>query len=478
MKITRLLVSLTLALLMSTAFLAQENAPSSQRPIAFVNVSVIDATGSPAQPDMTVVVSGNRISELGPAGKVAVPNGAQVVNAKGQFLIPGLWDMHTHAFMRKHKMLPQLTMNLFLANGVTGIRDMGDQGVRDDLGDFPYAIDFEWRTAVTTGVLSGPRMSLAGVIIDGPKSPRAGWASIHTEAEARALVISLKKLGADYIKPYDRLPRDAYFALADEAKKQGLDFAGHTPFAISAAEASDAGQHSIEHLTGVLMASSRQDEEFRKAILAGQNAPSTKVLVDTYDEAKAKNLFARFVKNGTYHCPTLIRGRLEPVPMSDPRIARYFTPRLREEYEPSLKSTPESQANRTLNYEINQRLVREMHRAGVKMLAGTDTRFFGSDVHAELAEFVKAGLTPMEALQTATRNAAQYLGALDKIGTVEKGKLADLVLLEANPLTAIANVSKIRAVVVNGRLVDRPELDRLLAQVESAGNKVQMKPIE
>ena len=467
----RLLGALAVAVAFPAVFFSQQEPAATQRPLAFTHVTVIDGTGATAKPDMTVVVSGNRITELGRSADVTVPPNAQVVDAKGQFMIPGLWDMHSHVFMRKNKMLPLLTLYLFVAHGVTGVRDMGDQGVKDDFGDFPYVQDFEWRQAIAAGPL-GPRLNLAGVIVDGPKSPRAGWASIHNEAQARELVGSLKRLGADVIKPYDRLPRDAYFALADEAKKQGLAFAGHTPFAVSVAEASDAGQRSIEHLTGVLLASSHREDEYMKAILAGQSPPDLKTLLDSYDDEKAKRLFARFVKNGTYHAPTFVRGRVEPVPMSDPRIVKYFTPALRDEYAPSLKANPANAANRRLSYETNQRLVREMHRSGVKMLAGTDTRFFGSDLHAELAEFVKAGLTPMEALQPATKNAAEYLGALQSMGTVEKGKLADLVLLNASPLDAISNTSKINAVVVDGRLLDRAALDRLLMQVETAGNTV------
>jgi imidazolonepropionase-like amidohydrolase len=468
----RPLVSLAAIAAFPAVFLSQQDSRPAGRPLAFTNVTVIDATGAAPQPDMTVVVTGNRITELGRSASVRVPSGAQVVEAKGQFMIPGLWDMHSHVFMRKNKILPVLTLDLFVAHGVTGVRDMGDQGVKDDFGDWPYAQDFAWRQAIAAGAVLGPRLNLAGVIVDGPKSPRAGWASIHDEAQARELVVSLKELGADVIKPYDRLPRAAYFALADEARKQGLAFAGHTPLAVSAAEASDAGQRSIEHLTGVLLASSRAEDEYMKAIQGGQPPPSVKALVDSFDEGKAKALFARFVKNGTYHAPTFVRGRVDPIPMSDPRIARYFTPALREEYAPTLKANPANAANRRLSYETTRRLVRDMHRSGVKMLAGTDTRFFGSDLHEELEEFVKAGLTPMEALQTATRNAAEYLGTIGSMGTVEKGKLADLLLLTANPLDAIRNTTKINAVVLDGRLLDRRALDDLLLKVETAANKI------
>ena len=466
-----LVVPLSL-ILVQLACLAPETLPADQRALALTHVTVIDATGAPAQPDMTVVVSGSHIAALGKSGSIVIPEGAQVINATGQFVIPGLWDMHTHAFMRKNKILPLLTLYLYIANGVTGVRDMGDQGVEDDFGDFPYVNGFLWRQAISAGATLGPRLNLAGVIVDGPMPRRAGWASIHNEAEAREQVIFLKQLGADLIKPYDGLTREAYFALADEAKTQGLALAGHTPLAVSAAEVSDVGQRSIEHLTGILLACSSQEEQLSEAVRERGVRPNVEALLDSYSEDKARELFARFVKNGTYQVPTLVRGRLDRVPMSDPRIAKYFSPALRQEHAARVRNDPNPAADleRRLLYETHLRLVREMHDSGVKILAGTDTRLFGSDLHEELKQLVMAGLTPMAALQAATRNVAEYLGTLESMGTVEEGKLADLLLLDADPLESISNTQEIRAVIVNGRLLERDDLDRLLRQVQTAAN--------
>lgn len=470
--------SISLALFLSTLVVAQQLPTTDERPLAFTHVTVIDATGAPAQADMTVVVSGNHITALGKADSVIIPADALVTDASHKFMIPGLWDMHTHAFMRKNKLLPLLTMFLFIANGVTGVRDMGDQGMRDDFGDFPYVQDFEWRQAISAGAALGPRLVLSGVIVDGPKSTRAGWASVADASQARDEVIFLKKLGADFIKVYDRLPRDAYFAIADETKKQGLPFAGHVPLAISAAEASDAGQKSEEHLYGVLFGCSSKEVELMQKIKDGDPMrgllDNAKALVDSYSDDKAASLFARFVMNHTYQTPTLVRlsQAIDPVPMSDPRVLKYLSPALREQFAERFKtrSNPDDLPNQRLLYQTELRIVASMQRNGVKLLAGTDTLFYGSGVHDELEQFVKAGLTPMEALQTATRNAAEYLGTLNSLGTVEKGKLADLVLLDANPLESIDNTRKISAVVVNGRLLDRKALDSILAKVEAAAN--------
>jgi hypothetical protein len=465
--------------------IAQEEPLANQRPIAFTHVTVIDATGAPAKPDRTVIVTGNHIAALGKAENVTVPANAQVINAKNKFMIPGLWDMHTHAFIRSRKSFPLYVMYLFVANGVTGIRDMGSPGFPDDFGDYPYLQDVEWRQAINEGAILGPHLSLSLSVVNGPHVPGypRAWAPVADAAQAHEEVIYLKKLGADGIKEYDQLSRDAYYALADEAKKQGLPFAGHVPILISAAEASDAGQRSLEHDYGVLFGCSSKETEFmqKEEQLYGTGKSSMRellhledvtALINSYDEDKAASLFAKFVKNDTFVTPTLVRAKVDRIPATDPRVVKYFSPALRTfSYAANRKEpSPDVLEAQKLMYQYHLRLVRTMQRAGVKMLAGTDTSFFGSAVHDELVEMVKAGLTPMQALQTATKNAADYLGKLDSMGTVEKGKSADLVLLDANPLEAISNTQKISAVVLNGQLLDRKALDRLLAHVESAAH--------
>jgi hypothetical protein len=482
MKFFALLLSI---LVLSPLCPAQDAPLRDPRPLAFTHVTVIDGTGGPAQLDMTVIVSGNRIAAIGKTAKLAVPRNARVVDESHKFMIPGLWDMHTHAFMRSRKSFPLYVMDLFVANGVTGIRDMGSAGLPDDFGDYPYLQDIEWRQAIDEGAILGPHLNLALAVVNGPHVPGypRAWVPVADAPQAREEVIYLKKLGADLIKEYDQLSRDAYYALADEAKKQGMSFAGHVPILISGAEASEAGQRSLEHDYGVLFGCSSRENEFMqkekelygsgKAAMRGiLGLDDVKALVDSYDEDKAASLFAKFVKNDTFVTPTLVRARVDRVPASDPRVVKYFSPALREYSYPAHHSEakPEVVEAQKLMYQYHLRLVAAMQRAGVKLLAGTDNSFFGSGVHDELGEMVKAGLTPMQALQTATKNAADSLGKLDSMGTVEKGKAADLVLLDASPLEAISNTEKISAVVLNGRLLDRRTLDGLLADVESAAH--------
>lgn len=475
-----LLVWLSVVLLSPTVLLAQESlAPADQRPVIFTHVSVIDATGQPAQPDMTVVVTGNRITALGKTGSVAVPQNARVTDATGKFMIPGLWDMHQHPFLRKNKQLPLLSLYGDIINGVTGVRDMGDAGVADDFGDLPMMQDFQWRQAIQAGLVIGPRLMLSITFLTGLPALYPSWPVIRTEAEARQKVQALKKLGVDLIKIHENFSREAYFAIADEAKKQGLTFAGHVTNTVSVAEASDAGQKSQEHLIGILVGCSTQEAQMAEAVAEKGLAANVKALLDTYSPEKCKALYAKFVKNGTYIAPSLVRemGGLAPRDMTSPRFA-YATPAIRADFESQAKNfKPAGVANAKLLHETHYRVVREMQAAGVKLLASTDGRLFGFDLHDELAELVKAGLTPMQALQSATRNPADYFGMLDSLGTIEKGKLADLVLLDANPLDSISNTTKIAAVVVDGHLLDRPTLDRLQTQMKAAANPRRMRPL-
>jgi len=455
--------------------------------LAISDVTVIDATGAPAKPDMTVIITGDQITRIARTGEVAIPKNAQVVDGKGKFLIPGLWDMHVHTVW---KGLPEKYFPMFIANGVTGVRDMAS-----DLGLLK-----QLRKDISEGKLLGPRI-VGGPMVDGPMPVWPGVAiSISNEADARKTVASIKDKGADFIKVYSLIPRQAYFALADEAKKRGIPFAGHVPISVSAAEASDAGQKSIEHMEGVLLDCSTEEPELRKTIeesikdakdtdqiraslVRALNETSSRTL-ETYSEEKATALFARFAANGTWQAPTLVVHRVgafldDKDFTNDPRL-KYVRRDLRD----SWKNQDDFRLkNRTAeSSELGKRLLQKrleiilaMHRAGVKMLAATDALvmyvFPGFSLHDELGLFVQAGLTPMEALQTATRNPAIYLGLSDMVGTVEIGKKADLVLLEANPLENISNTKRINAVVVNGKLIPRVTLDKMLKDSEAAATR-------
>jgi imidazolonepropionase-like amidohydrolase len=436
--------------------------------LAITHVNVIDASGSPLQPGMTVVVEDGRIVALGKSEALKPPAGAKTVDATGKYLIPGLWDMHVHTVFGDW--LPRdekVVLPLFVANGITGVRDMG--------GDLDVLI--EWRAAIAAGRLLGPRMIIAGPMLDGPVPRFPSSAPVANAADGRRTVDQLKARGVDFIKIQSLIPRDGYFAAAEEAKKLGIVFVGHVPDAVRASEASNAGQKSIEHFTGIFEGcSSIEDRLIKGPKSLGQN-------VKYYDPARAKALVALMAKNQTWQVPTLVweRGqwlvddidlRRDPLTKYAPAAWKDHTwPMFVDDIVKTMDTDPLAVRKKFVQMELDMTLA--MFRAGVPFMAGTDTAagvhiFPGFSLHQELVLFQRAGLTPMQALQTATLNPAKFMGREQELGTVEQGKLADLVLLDANPLEDIANTQKIRGVVLAGRYFDRRALDGMLQGVEKA----------
>jgi hypothetical protein len=467
MKLRSLLVAFLLF-----AVIPQAKPSASSSALVITHVTVIDATGAPAKRNTNVVIAQGRIAAIGE--RVRIPKDAQIIDATGKFLIPGLWDMHVHWSDTDY--LP-----LFLANGVTGIRIM-----------WGGPINYEWRKQSGAGQLLAPHLVIASPLIDGPKPFWSGSISVSTEAQARAAVDQAKQRGADFVKVYSFLPREEYFAIADESKKQNIAFAGHLPLDVSAEEASNAGQKSFEHLLGVLPACSTRSAELadaaradladdlaakRPAFWGSHIKASRQMMLDTYSPEKASALFAILKKNGTWQCPTLTLLRTttfadDPSSFTnDPRL-KYIPPRMKADWNPpGIAQDYGDPAFAAREFQKDLEVVGAMQKAGVGILAGTDTSnpycMPGFSLHDELGMLVKAGLTPMEALQTATLNPARFLGTEKDFGTVEVGKVADLVLLDANPLDDVANTRKIASVIYDGKLISRVEIDRMLAQVEA-----------
>ncbi len=451
--------------------------------LAITHVTVIDATGTPPQQDMTLLIIDQRIAALGPSSATAIPRGARILDATGKFLIPGLADMHVHLTGAgeptgsRNFMLP-----LLVAHGITMVRDMG--GAVDQLTAL--------RQEIEAGKQIGPRVFFTGPFLDGDPPAFQPSIAIHNDAEGRAAVRNLQAQGVDFIKTQSRLSREAYFAIGGECRRQGIRFVGHVPDTVSALEASEAGQSSIEHLTGILLGYSTKEDELRREILAhvtaGQTSAQTKAsfekwvrkLLNTQSPSRASTLDEELVKNNTWQVPTFpvlvdlafVTPKTDMV--DDPRM-KYIPGKLRSIWEQGRKErlnglTPESIAIREEVIRRSLEAVGHMDAAGVRFLAGTDSAapnvFPGSSLHEDLDYLVKAGLTPMQAIQAATKNPAEFLGKLQTQGTIEQGKFADLLLLDANPLANIVNTRKIRALVIRGKLLDRTTLDVLLVSAE------------
>ena len=449
--------------------------------LIFEHATVIDATGAPPKKDFTVVVRDGRIASMMPRAdtrRTETEPGVRVIDATGKYLIPGLWDMHVHITA------PEIVFPLLLANGITGVREM--------YSGFSLATVRQWKQLpdaprmYTPGFIDGPLMTGAGKLPDA--------VAVSNAEQARMAVRFLQAEGADFLKVYSSVPRDAFLALADEARAEGIPIAGHVPEEVSPIEASDQGMRSEEHLNNLLLGASTRETELREERVATMYSqqitgeqrlrllawPMLAGLVDTYDQEKAAAMFRVFVKNGTRQTPTLSilsgfvhelddefvndpRRRFVPKTWSvnwDPRVIFYLRDLPPAEYEVL------HQRMRMLLTRY-RKLVGDMNRAGVELLAGTDMNPFnpvlpGWGLHQELVLLRESGLTPMQVLQTATRNPAHYFGILNETGTVEAGKSADLVLLDADPLADIQNTQKINAVVSRGHYYSRQDLDAML----------------
>lgn len=459
------------------------------RPLAITHVTVIDATGAAPRLDMTVIIVGERITAIGPAMKLKIPPNAEVIDATGKFLIPGLHDMHVHLTMTPDPAVSRAVMApLLVAYGVTSVRDMG--------GDWERLQQL--RAAIGAGTIVGLRILTPGPFVDGPQPPGKAVLPVNDEAGARQAVRKLKTDGVDFIKVQAQLAPAVWQAVVAEAKQQRLTVAGHVPERVSAFAVATSGQRSLEHISpvlpgdaGLLLACSNQEEELRRTMLelgqlAQQPNPDRQQLfqrqralqaqlISTYDNAKCGRLLALLAQRPIWVVPTQIFGRqFAPLHANDlPREAAWEQVPLstRTRWETRRKvviqaSKPEDYAFRQAMFEQARNLVGALHRAGVKLLAGTDTLdgyvLPGLSLHQELEWMVAAGLTPLEALQTATRNPAQFLGKSTATGTIARGKDADLLLLEADPLVAIRNTQRIHTVILKGQVISPQRRQQLL----------------
>ena len=454
--------------------------------IAVRDVTVMDVEHGSLSRHMTVLIRGDEIVSVSRAGKASPLAGTEEIDGRGKFLLPGFWDMHTHITNA------DVDLPVYIANGVLGLRNMG--GVEDKV--------FTLKQQLENGAVLGPRMFIAGPILDspdGPVQPASYGDRIANAAQGRAEVDRLKAKGADFIKVYDGLSRESYFAIAAEANRIHIPFAGHVPQQITIEEAIDAGQKSIEH--GIEGRGTTTEEQHLIDIGRSENvmaeAMRTKnyslipesiarngtIGLDGFSQSRANALYASLVKHGTYLCPTLVTQRWvaygdDLAKAHDPR-ERFIPPSTLVYWQPSMNMltkyrTPAYIAYTKRNYAVHLGQVSKEQAAGVQLLAGTDLSvpytYPGSSVHDEMKLFVTAGLTPLRALQAAVTHPVHYFGLEESMGSVTQGKLAELVLLDGNPMLDIGNTERIAAVITHGRLLRKPDLDALMLQGEHAAH--------
>jgi hypothetical protein len=447
------------------------------------NVAVVDVVNGETLPNRDVVVRSGRIAYVGEPLPDSVQRGLVVVDGRGKFLMPGLWDMHVHSL----KISPQYTHPLAIANGVTGVREMwGCPALPDTFvacGD-----DIErWRAGLQDGSVLAPRyIQRSSYAINGPQgTPEAAPAffNARTPEEARALVAYQDSAGVDLLKVYTNVSVESYEALAAEANRRGLLFAGHLPIRVSLEQAMAAGQRSIEHPRVFLLECYPGAAAFRALPdpMAAYSIEMRARFIDEHDRDRCAERMAAMAASNTAWTPTVQVLRLsaragDRAFREDPRgryIPFLFWNVLWKMDADNSVASAQRMPGRDVDAELYQLAldnVRQAHAAGVQIVAGTDAGdsyvFPGFAIHDELSELVRAGLTPADALRTATITAARFAGRDADFGSIAQGKVADMLLLSASPLSDIRHTARIEALFFNGQYLDRGALDELLAFAE------------
>jgi len=449
--------------------------PRTEGPLAFVDVAVVDVAAGAVRTGQTVIVRGTQIEAVGDAAELAVPDQARRIDGAGRFLMPALWDMHTHVLA----VTPLLNLPQYLAFGVTNVRDLNGCPQRGD----PFVACAEdkqrWTDEALAGSRVGPRIiSSASYLANGPRTlQRRPGLPAHfatsTPDEARAFVES--QAGAQEIKVYDRLPREAFLHLSAAARAAGKPLVGHRPHGVSAIEAA-VHMKSMDHARFLLHESFDGSDALREAADTPEWREDRRLMVDRHDPARAQAIFETMRREGTWYVPTHLTrwadaGADAPEVREDPalRLAHPLMRRLLlEDLDATVAQDPTPAGRQAYRdfYRKGLALTGEAHRAGVRILVGTDYFAPGLDVHRELEQLVLAGLSPAEALRAATIGPAEYFGRLDAYGAVAEGLTADLLLLSANPLEDVRHAQRIEAVVFNGTLYDAEDITRVHAWIE------------
>jgi len=493
-KLLTILAGLTMALAVVLATLLNWPLPESPRPgvtgdFLVRNVAVVDVVNDRIVPRRDVVVRNGRIDSIGASLPESEQRGLVIVDGTGKFLIPGLWDMHVHSL----KIAPQFTHPLSIANGITGVREMwGCPSLPDSFVACGDDID-RWRAGLRDHSHLAPRYIMRSSFAVNGERRVPGAAPAFFKArnadEAQALVAHHAADGVDLLKTYTNVSVAAYEALAAEASKRGLLVAGHLPVRVPLEKVLAAGQHSVEHPRIFLFECYRGAAEFR-ALPDPAAAYTTDMrarFIDEHDPVRCAELMAAMAASGTWWTPTLQVLRMSALAgnqefREDPRLryipfiiwAGLWGPDADREVARAAHAS-----GRDVNVELYRLAmdnVRQAHAVGVGILAGTDSPdtyvFPGFAIHDELAELVRAGLTPMDALRSATIDAARFSGRAQDYGSIEAGKVADMVLLDASPLTDIRNSGKIAGLFFNGQYLDRAALDGLLTFAEDQAGSI------
>ncbi len=421
------------------------------------NVNVVDVKKGTLIKNQNILITGKQITAIASSVKNLIAD--KNIDCSGKFIIPGLWDMHTHNWWQLH------FSNYYIGNGVLGVRNMYT----------PMSMIKPVKDSIANGTILGPYYYAAGRVIEGPKPEFPDWLVVDKVEKIKSALDTLQMEGSDFVKVYNKIPKEVYFELVKEAKNRGLKVEGHVPMSVSVIDASNAGQKSFEHLLGIPdictsepLFKNKYENNWFAAVM---NSDDYGKLV--IDEKLASKNFEVLRKNNSYICPTLVvwYNYFHPDELfeNDPNVKKFsndiagFWNGEIVKYRNKDQSYKQMMINK---YNNLKKVTNLLYKSGVPLLTGTDVInpyvYPGYSLHKELVLLKECGIPDAEILKMATLNAAEFLEISDNYGSVEKEKIASLVILEDNPLKDISNTKKIESVILNGKLINRKELDKLL----------------
>ena len=448
--------------------------------IIITNASIVDVANNKIIPHRLIAISGDTIKAIDDTKKLKQYNADRYIDIAGKYILPGLWDMHVH--FRGGDSLAEANKNLlplFLFYGITTVRDCG--------GDITPSV-MDWRKQIAKGTLDGPKIFTSGPKIDGPNSTWAGSLEVEAPEQISKALDSLQKINVDYVKLYEsKISREAYLGIITQAEKRGMKTTGHMPYTVTLKEAVDQGLDASEHLYYVFKACSSKEDSITRAILESEHtekpislSAALPLVYNTYDATTADRLFRYLAQKKFSITPTLFIiktiGEIKETDHTGDKLLPYIDPKIQATYALRVNSAKRQSDEATLfkkkfDAKANE-LVPLMFRAGINIMAGSDCGatnsyvYPGESLHEEVKQLVAAGLTPSQALQSATINGAKFFGVGGFYGSIQKGKCSDLVVFDANPLADIRAIDKVNMVLSNGRLYSRKDLDNLLESIK------------
>lgn len=457
---------LTYFLLLAITLSSCKNKETKAYDLVIYNAQIIDVENESLSENQSIFISEGEIVEVRKGIDKEQFVADRLIDASGKFVIPGLWDNHVHfrggdTLVEENKDL----LPLFLAYGITTVRDAG--------GDITPSV-MEWKDQIANGELDGPRIFSSGPKLDGDKPAWPGSIKVSDSSDIVAALDSLEKLDVDYVKTYDgNLSAENYYNIIEETENRGLKVTGHMPMSADFMKAISLGLDGAEHMYYPLKACSPIADSLTKLNLGyGMIEP----LIDTYDPELAVEVFAKMSEENVYVTPTLYIGKtlseILEVDHQQDSLLNYIGPGIQKTYQGRIEGAKRAKASgskmREKMEEISARMIEPMQNAGIKLLAGSDCGAFnsyvypGESLHGELNALSKAGLSNAQVIKTSIINGPEFLDLGSEYGSIVSGKVADILILDKNPLENIDNLKKINTVIKSGEVYDRERLNTML----------------